>query len=105
MSWNSQPVDQEMMPPIPEDSSQALQLLTDDQGRQMITDEKLERVMVNMLEQRDKLLEQLRETEQQNDDLNIRLKESEKEKEQLQRQMEVQQEYRHSVSLKHEFYI
>lgn len=101
MSWNVHPGDQDMMPldSIPEDTSKASQLLTDEQGRRMIPDEKLERLMVSMLDQREKQGIQIRELEQQNDELTIQLKNSEREKEQIIRQLEVQQEYTNGVRI------
>lgn len=45
--------------------------------------------MVNMLDERDKLLEQLHETQRRMDDVQLHLKECEKEKDSLRRQLDL----------------
>jgi hypothetical protein len=45
--------------------------------------------MVNMLDERDKLVEQLRDTQSRVDELQMRIRESERDKESLRRQIEL----------------
>lgn len=59
--------------------------------------------MVNMLDERDKLLEQLQETQRRLEDVQFHLKDCEKEKESLRRQLELQLQPVPQVSAREEF--
>ena len=50
---------------------------------------KFEQLMVNMLDERDKLVEQLRDTQTRCDELQMRIRDSEREKESLRRQIDL----------------
>lgn len=69
----------DVMPTISEDSISQRQFSADN--------ENFESLMVNMLDERDKLMETLRETQDQVTDLKNKLVEVEKERDSLQRQL------------------
>lgn len=69
----------DVMPTISEDSIGQRQFSSDN--------ENFEALMVNMLDERDKLMETLRETQDQMNELRGKLSETEKERDSLQRQL------------------
>uniref|UniRef100_A0A0N4ZB93 SAM domain-containing protein n=1 Tax=Parastrongyloides trichosuri TaxID=131310 RepID=A0A0N4ZB93_PARTI len=85
MNWNGMC---EVMPTISEDSTDRIlpDLTEDESGNQ---ESKIEKLMVNMLDQRDKLMEQLHEAKGQIEELHETIQEGEKEKESLKRQLDM----------------
>ncbi|KJH41725.1 hypothetical protein DICVIV_12300 [Dictyocaulus viviparus] len=84
MSWNNGAMMCDVMPTISEDSVDNA-TTTDDHSH----DANIEQLMVNMLEDRDKLQEQLEQYKRQVEDSNQRTRDLEKEKESLRRQFEM----------------
>lgn len=83
----------DVMPTISEDSiSQRSGQFTGDEAN-------FEQLMVNMLDERDKLMETLRETQDQLNEMRNKLSEAEKERDSLQRQLQANLP---QVSQKHE---
>lgn len=91
MSWNNM-----LMPTISEDGVDRTTGIFNDDDNQLVNslqDRKIEQLMVSMLDQRDKLTEQLQKMQHRNDDVEDRLRESEREKESLKRQLELQSQH------------
>ncbi|KAE9412641.1 hypothetical protein Angca_010187, partial [Angiostrongylus cantonensis] len=84
MSWNNGAMMCDVMPTISEDGVDNV-TSTDDHSH----DANIEQLMVNMLEDRDKLQEQLEQYKRQVEDSNQRTRDLEKEKESLRRQFEM----------------
>ncbi|KAJ1362556.1 hypothetical protein KIN20_022151 [Parelaphostrongylus tenuis] len=84
MSWNNGAMMCDVMPTISEDGVDNV-TNTDDHSH----DANIEQLMVNMLEDRDKLQEQLEQYKRQVEDSNQRTRDLEKEKESLRRQFEM----------------
>lgn len=72
----------DVMPTINEDGA------GDDDSHGSNEDSNIEQLMVNMLDERDKLIDQLRDVQEQLDDANHRVKESGKEVESLLKQLD-----------------
>uniref|UniRef100_A0A0K0ESV5 Ig-like domain-containing protein n=1 Tax=Strongyloides stercoralis TaxID=6248 RepID=A0A0K0ESV5_STRER len=85
INWNGMC---EVMPTISEDSTDRIipDLTEDDSGNQ---ESKIEKLMVNMLDQRDKLMEQLHKAKGEIEELHETVQESEKEKDSLRRQLDM----------------
>ncbi|KHN88296.1 Liprin-alpha [Toxocara canis] len=91
MSWNGTMMC-DVMPTISEDGVDHPQGSVD--GGEMGSDQnRIEQLMVNMLDERDKLLEQLQEAQRRIDDLTQHLKDAERDKESLRRQFDLQTQH------------
>ncbi|KHJ95869.1 hypothetical protein OESDEN_04184, partial [Oesophagostomum dentatum] len=84
MSWNNGAMMCDVMPTISEDGVDNV-TTNDDHSH----DANIEQLMVNMLEDRDKLQEQLEQYKRQVEESNQRVRDLEKEKESLRRQFEM----------------
>lgn len=91
MSWNNMC----NMPTISEDGVDRTIGIFDDDGQMAnsLQDRKIEQLMVSMLDQRDKLTDQLQKMQHRIDDVEDRLRESEREKESLKRQLDLQSQH------------
>uniref|UniRef100_A0A914RGB5 Liprin-alpha n=1 Tax=Parascaris equorum TaxID=6256 RepID=A0A914RGB5_PAREQ len=91
MSWDGAMMC-DVMPTISEDGVDHPQGSGD--GGEMSGDQnRIEQLMVNMLDERDKLLEQLQESQRRIDDLTQHLKDAERDKESLRRQLDLQTQH------------
>lgn len=87
------------MPTIVEDGvDRTAAVFNNDEALVDIQDSKIEQLMVSMLDQRDKLNDQLQKTQLQSEHLEDQLRSSEREKESLRRQLELQSQHMHAVS-------
>lgn len=95
------------MPTISEDGVDRTAGIFDDDNQlaNSLQDRKIEQLMVSMLDQRDKLTEQLQKMQHRNDEVEDCLRESEREKESLRRQLELQSQHLPGVCLKFKFNI
>ncbi|KAI6235730.1 hypothetical protein M3Y95_00082400 [Aphelenchoides besseyi] len=92
MSWNNQ-----SMPTISEDGAdRAASVFSNDETLNDLQDTKIEQLMVSMLEQRDRLSEQLQKSQMQSEQLEERLRSVEREKESLRRQLDLQSQHMHA---------
>lgn len=83
-----------VMPTISEDGvERVVGVIENEEGRSVVQDSKIEQLMVNMLDQRDKLLEQLRESQRHIDEVEDSLRASKRENESLKRQLEIQTQH------------
>ncbi|MFH4973404.1 hypothetical protein AB6A40_000113 [Gnathostoma spinigerum] len=92
MSWNGTMMC-DVMPTISEDGADNPQGSGESGELGGAQDSRIEQLMVNMLDERDKLLEQLQEAQRQIDDLQQRIKEADREKESLRRQFDLQTQH------------
>lgn len=96
MSWANIPT----MPPISEDGvERAAGLFDNDDTLAALQDSKLEALMVSMLDQRDKLTDQLQKSQRRIDELEDRLRDSARENDSLRRQMELQAQHLPAVGI------
>lgn len=87
------------MPTIVEDGlDRTVAAFNNDEALADLQDSKIEQLMVSMLDQRDKLNDQLQKAQLQTDQLEEKLRTSEREKESLRRQLELQSQHMNSVS-------
>lgn len=82
------------MPTIVEDGvDRTAAAFNNDEALADLQDSKIEQLMVSMLDQRDKLNDQLQKSQLQSEQLEEQLRSSEREKESLRRQLELQVGY------------
>ncbi|KAI6176669.1 Liprin-alpha-3 [Aphelenchoides bicaudatus] len=92
MSWNNI-----NMPTIIEDGAdRAAAAFNNDEALADLQDSKIEQLMVSMLDQRDKLSEQLQKSQLQSEQLEERVRTADREKESLRRQLELQSQHMHA---------
>ncbi|VDK44205.1 unnamed protein product [Anisakis simplex] len=96
MSWNGTMMC-DVMPTISEDGVDHTQV-SGESGEMSGDQNRIEQLMVNMLDERDKLLEQLQEAQRRIDDLSQHLKDAEKDKESLRRQFDLQTQHLPAVT-------
>ncbi|KAI6241631.1 hypothetical protein M3Y99_00324000 [Aphelenchoides fujianensis] len=91
------------MPTISEDGAdRSAAVFANDEGLADLQDTKIEQLMVSMLEQRDKLSEQLQKSQLHSEQLEDKLLAVEREKESLRRQLDLQSQHMHALSEKNE---
>ncbi|KAI6187844.1 hypothetical protein M3Y98_00289300 [Aphelenchoides besseyi] len=85
------------MPTISEDDAdRAAAVFSNDESLNGLQDAKIEQLMVSMLEQRDKLSDELQKSQMQSEQLEEKLRLVEREKESLRRQLDLQSQHMHA---------